>query len=216
MVKNNDKTARIIDILAETYPEASCELNFSSPYQLLVATILSAQCTDVKVNAVTKILFARYPSADEIIKLSQEELEEMIRPLGLFHNKAKSILNSSRILLEKYNGTVPSDMTSLLPLPGVGRKTANVILSNAFNIPALAVDTHVFRVANRLGLTNGKTPNQVESDLTSKISKDLWSKAHHLLIWHGRRICKAQKPLCISCPLQSLCPFAQNNTLHKT
>ncbi|ADY56264.1 endonuclease III; DNA-(apurinic or apyrimidinic site) lyase [Syntrophobotulus glycolicus DSM 8271] len=209
MDQPNARTAEIITILAQTYPKAGCELNFSNPYQLLIATILSAQCTDIKVNAVTKSLFADYPSAQEIIKLSQTELENIIRPLGLFHNKARNILSTSQILLDRYQGEVPSDMASLVSLPGVGRKTANVILSNAFNFPALAVDTHVFRVSRRLDLTRGKTPHQVELDLTAQIPRDLWSKTHHLLIWHGRRICKAQKPACPSCPLLDLCPSAQ-------
>lgn len=196
----------ILDILEATYPEAHCELNFTNPFELLIATILSAQATDKKVNQVTKRLFQSYKTPEDFLNLSQAQLEELIKELGLYHNKAKNILATCRILVDHYNGQVPSELETLIELPGVGRKTANVVLSNAFGIPALAVDTHVLRVSNRLGLAKGTNPESIEKQLTSRIPREKWSHAHHLLIWHGRRMCSARNPKCEDCPISSLCP----------
>ena len=197
----------ILDVLKKTYPDAKCALKFNSPYELLVFTILSAQCTDVRVNQVTNELFKEYNSPDKMVTLTEEELSEKIRSCGFYKNKSKNILNTSKYILKDYNGKVPSTMEELLKLPGVGRKTADVVLSNAFGIPAIAVDTHVFRVSNRLGIAKGKTPEQVEKELMKNIPKDMWSASHHYLIWHGRLICKSRKPKCEECPLSPYCEY---------
>ena len=177
-------------------------------FEILVAVILSAQCTDKRVNEVTKILFPLADTPEKILQLGQARLEEIIRPCGLYKSKAKHIIETSKILLENYGGKVPSDFDELLKLPGVGRKTANVILSVSFGTPALAVDTHVFRLANRLKLAEGKTPLEVELGLKEIIPRSKWSEAHHWLIWHGREICTARKPKCSICPLSKICPAA--------
>jgi endonuclease-3 len=205
----NPKTyTTILELLETTYPDAHCELNFSNPFELLIATILSAQATDKKVNQITERLFKKHKTPEDFLRLSQAEMEEAIKELGLYHNKAKNILAACRILVEKYNGKVPQEHTALTELPGVGRKTANVVLSNAFGIPALAVDTHVLRVSNRLGLATGTNPDSIEKQLMSLIPREKWSQAHHLLIWHGRRTCSARNPKCQDCTLESLCPSA--------
>ena len=200
----------VIDILLKTYPDAKAELNYSNPFELLIATILSAQTTDLQVNKVTASLFKDYKRPGDFLKLNQEELQEKIRKIGLYRNKSKNILATCKILIEKYNGEVPDTMEALMSLPGVGRKTANVVLSNAFHKPAIAVDTHVFRVSNRIGLANSGNVLDTEKDLMKSIDKSMWSKGHHLLIFHGRRICKARKPLCHECPLTSHCLFYNN------
>lgn len=205
----NQKTySTMLELLETTYPDAHCELNFSNPFELLIATILSAQATDKKVNQITERLFEKYKTPEDFLRLSQTEMEEAIKELGLYHNKAKNILAACRILVEKYEGKVPQEHAALTELPGVGRKTANVVLSNAFGIPALAVDTHVLRVSNRLGLTTGTNPDSIEKQLMSLIPREKWSQAHHLLIWHGRRTCAARNPKCQDCTLLSLCPSA--------
>lgn len=196
----------MVALLEETYRGTKPALHFSNPFELLIAVILSAQCTDVRVNVTTERLFAKAATPAAIAALSLTELEEEIRDCGLFHNKAKSILATCRKLCEEYAGEVPNDFTALLALPGVGRKTANVVLSIAFGQPAIAVDTHVFRVANRLQLAVGETPLEVEQGLQKVIPREQWSAAHHWLIWHGRKICKARRPLCAACPLQEICP----------
>lgn len=196
----------ILNILEQQYKGTTTALEYKNKFELLIATILSAQTTDMQVNKITKKLFAKYPTPQEIFNLTAEELAEEIKGCGLYCNKAKNILAAVRILLEKYNGEVPANREALMSLPGVGRKTANVMLANAFGIPALGVDTHVFRVANRLGLVNAKTPYDVEEQLVAQIPREKWGEAHHWLIWHGRRICRAQKPLCNECPLKELCP----------
>jgi len=193
--------------LKEKYPKAKCELNFNNTFQLLIATILSAQTTDKKVNEVTEDLFKKYKTPEDFLTLTQSELEEKIKKIGLYRNKAKNILDMCRILVEKFNGEVPNNMDDLISLPGVGRKTANVVLSNGFGIPAIAVDTHVFRVANRIGLANSDNVLETEKQLMSILPKYMWSLAHQLLIWHGRRICEARKPKCEICPLTSECYF---------
>lgn len=200
----------IIDLLAETYPRASCELLYRNPFELLIATILSAQATDKKVNQITPKLFKKYKSPEDFIKLSQQELENEIKQIGLYRTKSKNILETCRILVSAYNSNVPGDREALESLPGVGRKTANVVLSNAFNIPAIAVDTHVFRVSNRIGIASSNNVIETEQQLMEAISKSDWIKAHHLLIWHGRRICDAKKPKCDICPLILHCDYPKN------
>ena len=197
----------LINILNKTYPDAKCSLDFETPFELLVAVILSAQCTDVRVNIVTKELFKKYNTAEKMIQLDNKQLEEYIKTCGLYKSKAKNILLTSNILVNEFNGIVPNDKSILETFPGVGRKTANVVVSNAFGIPALAVDTHVFRVANRLGISKGKTPNEVEENLMKKIPKKYWIKVHHQLIWHGRRCCIARKPKCDICSLKPYCSY---------
>lgn len=197
----------ILKVLKETYPEAKCALNFGSPYELLVSTMLSAQCTDVRVNKVTSQLYKQYNTPEKMISLTEEELGEKIKSCGFFRNKSKNILATSRELVEKYDGEVPHTMEQLIELPGVGRKTADVVLSNAFGVPAIAVDTHVFRVSNRLGIAKGTTPHKVEMELMENIPQSMWSDSHHYLIWHGRRICKSRKPDCEHCPLAPYCEY---------
>ncbi|MCI7476852.1 MAG: endonuclease III [Selenomonadales bacterium] len=195
-----------IEILGEVYKDVKPALIFKNPFELLIAVILSAQCTDKRVNVTTARLFAKAPTPEAIIDMGIEALENEIRDCGLFHNKAKNIMATCRTLVEEFSGEVPSDYDTLLKLPGVGRKTANVVTSIAFNRPAIAVDTHVFRVANRLKLAVGDTPLQVEQGLMKAIPKDKWSAAHHWLIWHGRKLCRARNPLCGECPLNEICP----------
>lgn len=202
----------VLSLLQNMYPDAQCALNYRTPFQLLVATILSAQSTDKTVNRVTESLFVKYPTVESFLQMEQPDLENEIREIGLFRNKAKNILAMCRDLVTRFQGEVPGDMDALISLPGVGRKTANVVLSNAFNIPALAVDTHVFRVSNRIGLAAGNNVTDTEQQLISTIPKELWSSAHHWLIWHGRRVCDAKRPKCDLCALTQYCRyFKQKN-----
>lgn len=201
------KTKEILDILKETYPDAKCELNYETPFQLLVATILSAQTTDKKVNQVTESLFKDYPDLDSFLKLTNGELEGRIREIGLYRNKAKNLILMCNQLKNNFNGEVPKTMEGITSLAGAGRKTANVVLSNAFNVPSIAVDTHVFRVSNRLGLADSDNVLEVEKQLQKELPKKEWSLAHHLLIFHGRRCCIARKPKCEECPLAHLCKY---------
>ena len=193
-------------ILEETYRGAKPELHFRNPFELLIAVILSAQCTDKRVNITTARLFQKAATPAAIVALGLAGLEEEIKDCGLFRNKAKNIMATCRTLVEEFGGEVPSDYDTLLKLPGVGRKTANVVTSVAFGRPAIAVDTHVFRIANRLKLAVGETPLAVEKGLMKVIPREKWSAAHHWLIYHGRRICKANRPLCGECPLADVCP----------
>jgi len=204
---------QMLSILEENYRGTTTALQYSSPFELLIAVILSAQCTDKRVNIITARLFATHNTAEQIWGMGQEKLEESIRDCGLFHSKARNIMGTCEILCRKYDGQVPDSFAELITLPGVGRKTANVVLSQLFNIPAIAVDTHVFRVANRLGLAKGTTPLAVEEGLMKAIPKEKWSDAHHWLIWHGRNICKARKPACEICPLLQVCPSVGNSKL---
>ena len=209
-INNQESSAPLVfSTLLETFPDARCELEFHTPFELLIATILSAQCTDERVNIVSASLFAEANTPEGIIALGQIELENKIRSLGLFHNKAKSIFATCQVLIKEFSGQVPGSLDLLRKLPGVGRKTANVVISNAFGIPALAVDTHVFRVAHRLGLAQGKTPEKVEEELMQIFPRERWTLVHHLLIFHGRRICHARKPNCKECPLIGLCTEVQ-------
>ncbi|MFX0548255.1 endonuclease III [Hathewaya histolytica] len=197
----------VLKILEETYKGAKCGLDFDTPYQLLVSTILSAQCTDERVNKVCGELYKDYGTPDKIVSLSEEELGEKIKSCGFYKNKSKNILGATRIIINKYKGKIPETMEELIELPGVGRKTANVVLSNAFGVPAIAVDTHVFRLSNRIGIGKGEDVGKVEKELMKNIPKEKWSDSHHYLIWHGRKICKARKPNCGECPLVPHCDY---------
>lgn len=200
----------IINTVNELYKEPKCELNFSNNYELLVAVILSAQCTDKRVNQVTSELFKDFNTPQKMIKLSQDELEDKIRSCGFFHNKAKHILDMSKDLIEKYAGEVPSDKLKLKQLAGVGEKTANVVIAVGFNIPAIAVDTHVFRVSNRLGLASAKDVDKTQKQLEKVLPKELWIKFHYALVLHGRYVCKSQRPNCENCELKALCKYYKN------
>ena len=195
------RAAQVMQELEKLYPEARPELNFSNPFETLVATILSAQCTDKRVNMVTARLFPQYPDAFAMAKLEPEELEPMIRECGLYRNKAKNIVAACRALVEQYNGVVPDTREELMKLPGVGQKTAGVVLLAAFGDDQIPVDTHVFRVSRRIGLADANTPEKVEVQLRGILPREIWSYGHHLLIWHGRRVCAARKPACERCPL---------------
>lgn len=204
---NTKDKKKAIELLAEAYPDAKPALKFASPYQLLVAVVLSAQCTDERVNKVTAELFKEHGTPEKMAELSQEELEKYIYSCGFYHNKAAHILSATNDILTRYGGEVPGTLEELRTLAGVGRKTANVVYSVAFGGNAIAVDTHVFRVSNRLGLATGKTPEQVEKGLQKAIDENLWSKSHHYLIWHGRKVCHSQKPDCANCTLCGICDY---------
>lgn len=200
------KKTQILDRLESMYPEAKAELVFSNPYEMLVATILSAQCTDKQVNKVTPAVFAKYPDATAMAGAAVEDLYPMVKSCG-FRSKAGNIIAACKIIRDEHGGEVPHTREELTALPGVGRKTANVVLSNAFGIPAFAVDTHVFRVSNRLELCRADTVEETERQMTKLIPEEKWGMAHHWLIWHGRRVCRAQHPLCSECGLRDLCPW---------
>jgi len=201
------RAARIIAGLQRTYPDAHCELNYSSPLELLVATILSAQCTDKRVNIVTAELFKHYRSATDYAKAPPSDLEQAIKTTGFFRNKAKNIQACCRKLIEKHGGDVPRTMEELTDLDGVGRKTANVVLGNAFGINVgVVVDTHVARLSNRLGLTKRQDPEKIEQDLMKLVPREQWTLFSHWLIWHGRRRCTARNPDCAQCEIKKLCP----------
>jgi endonuclease III len=203
---NNTQIRYCLDQMGEMFPDAHCELNHSNPFELTIAVALSAQCTDVLVNKVTKELFKKYKTPEDYLKVTLEELQNDIRSIGLYRNKAKNIQSLCRMILEDYHGEIPFDRDELTKLPGVGRKTANVVVSVAFNIPAIAVDTHVERVSKRLGFCRWKdSVLEVEKTLMRKIPKDEWSVTHHRLIFFGRYHCKAQNPQCPSCPLLEIC-----------
>jgi endonuclease-3 len=201
----------IIRILEENYQEMGCALNYNSPFELLVATMLSAQTTDVTVNKATDILFKKYNKPEEFASLELGNLENYIRTCGFYKTKGLNIINTSKKIITDFEGEVPSTLEELITLPGVGRKTANVVLSNAFSIDAIAVDTHVFRVSNRLGLAEAKDVLETEKQLMENIPKEYWSRAHHYLIWHGRKICVARKPKCDICPISNLCKYRLEN-----
>ncbi|WP_455653149.1 endonuclease III [Phascolarctobacterium sp.] len=186
----------ILALLEETYKGTETALHYSTPFELLVAVIMSAQCTDERVNKITARIFPKYNTPEKMGALSQEQLEEEIRDCGLFRSKAKNLLATCKMLVEVYGSVIPDTIEELMKLPGVGKKTANVVASIVYKVPAIAVDTHVFRVSHRLGLAKGDDPLAVEQELQKAIPKNKWSDAHHWLIWHGRRICKARKPLC--------------------
>ena len=207
-MKISDKKIALAE-LARLYPDAKPALRYTTPYELLVAVILSAQCTDERVNIVTEKLFQKYSTPETMVTLSQKELEAYIFSCGFYHMKAEHILSASRDILDKFGGQVPDTVEKLMTLAGVGKKTANVVYSVAFGGDAIAVDTHVFRVSNRLGLAKGKDPLEVERGLCKAIPKEDWSKAHHWLIYHGRRVCHSQRPDCENCALKDICDYYQ-------
>ncbi|MGA9767393.1 MAG: endonuclease III [Blastocatellia bacterium] len=205
--QQQQRTRKIIAQLRKEYPDARCSLNYANPLELLVATILSAQCTDERVNIVTADLFRKYRTAQDYTKVDQSELEQDIRSTGFYRNKAKAIQGAAKIISEQYDGRVPDNMEKLLVLPGVARKTANVVLGNAFGISSgVVVDTHVGRLSGRLGLTTHEQPEKIERDLMELVPKKDWVDFSHLLIYHGRKVCKARTPLCAECVIEKLCP----------
>lgn len=208
---NKEETEYVINELEKTYPDAKAELDFTNPFELLIATVLSAQCTDVRVNKVTAELFKIVKKPEDIVAMPEKVLQEHIRTCGLFKSKAKNIKETCVRLVEEHGSEVPEDRDELVKLPGVGRKTANVVVSNAFGQPAIAVDTHVFRVSNRLGLAHSESVLETEKQLMKRLPKDRWSKTHHTLIFHGRRQCKARKPECESCPVKAVCLYNRYN-----
>ncbi|HZH93735.1 MAG TPA: endonuclease III [Tissierellaceae bacterium] len=201
---------QVLDILDELYPYARAELNFNNPFELLVATILSAQCTDVRVNKVTQDMFLELKEPMDYINLGEDALEGRIRSCGLSKTKSRNIIGACEKIVSQHQGRVPGSIEELMQLPGVGRKTANVVASNAFGIPAIAVDTHVFRVSNRIGLAASKNVEGTEKDLMKAIPRERWTKAHHQLIFHGRRVCKARNPLCEECQVSTVCLYYMN------
>ncbi len=205
-----ERAAELFDLLQDEYPDAHCELDFASPYQLALATILSAQTTDERVNMVTPELFRRYPAAEDLAAARQEDVEDIIRSTGFFRNKARNIIGFARGIVETHGGEVPRTMAELAGLPGVGRKTANVILGNAFGVDeGVVVDTHVKRLATLLAFTRENTPERIERDLMELYPRERWTLLSHLLIWHGRRVCDARKPRCEACTASHLCPSSR-------
>jgi endonuclease III len=199
------KVRKVSKLLFETYPEATCSLDYQEPFQLLIATILAAQCTDLRVNIVTKDLFKKYKTVEDFARANPEELEQDIKSTGFYRNKAKNIIGCCQKLMKEHNGKVPDNIESLVALPGVGRKTANVVLSNVYGIPGVIVDTHCIRLSNRIGLTDNEDPGKIENDLMEIIPKKDWSKFSNNLVYHGRAICDARKPKCEICPISEHC-----------
>ena len=207
------RVAAILAKLDEAYPDATCELRHENPFQLLISTILSAQCTDVRVNQVAETLYKKYPDAKAFAYATPSELEQEIRPTGFFRNKTKSAMGASKAILEKFGGQVPRTMEEILTLPGVARKTGNVVLGTAYGIASgVVVDTHVIRLSNRLDLTRNEDPKKIEQDLMRILPQEKWIQFSHQLIWHGRRVCHARKPKCIECNMESLC-YAKDKTV---
>lgn len=206
-----ERAGRILATLKKAYPDAHCELNYRTPFELLVATILSAQCTDVRVNQVTPELFRRFPGPEALARASRREVEELIHSTGFYHNKAKSLIGAAQAIVEQHGGAVPDSMEALRGLPGVGRKTANVVLGEAFASPqGIVVDTHVARLSRRLGLTRQSDPLKIERALMPLVPREDWALWSHLLIWHGRRRCRARRPDCAGCEIRALCPSARD------
>ena len=200
------RARQINRILAETYPDAHCELNFSSPFQLLIATVLSAQTTDKRVNMTTPALFATYPTPEDLAAANPDDLEEMLKPTGFFRAKTKAVIGLSAAIRDSFGGTVPGRLKDLDSLPGVGRKTANVVLGNAFGVPGITVDTHFQRLARRFGWTRHDDPDKIEQEVGALFAKSDWTLLSHHLIWHGRRVCHARRPACGACSAAALCP----------
>lgn len=211
------RARRMNRILAETYPDAHCELNFGTPFQLLVATVLSAQTTDMRVNMTTPELFAKYPTPEDLAAANPEDVEAILRPTGFFRAKTKSVMGLSAAIRDRFNGEVPARLEDLVTLPGVGRKTANVVLGNAFDVPGITVDTHFGRLARRFGWTTEDDPVKIEHEVGSLFPRKEWTMLSHRLIWHGRRVCHARRPACGACPLAHLCPrFGEGPTDEET
>lgn len=210
MLKKCD-VSNIIEILRKTYPDAKCSLDFSTPFELLVAVILSAQCTDERVNKTTPLIFQKYSTAKDFADIDLHVLEDLIRPCGFYKNKAKNIKATAKIILEKYNGEVPQTMDELIALPGVGRKTANVVMLEAFNNPqGIAVDTHCKRISNKMGFSDKSEPEKIEQDLLKVIPKKYYKDVNHLFMWHGRNTCTARNPNCSNCPVNQFCKMYKN------
>lgn len=205
-----EKNKAVLEYLKKLYPDATCELKFNSIFEMLVAVILSAQCTDARVNKVTPTLFEKYKTPQDFANAKQEDVEKLIYSCGFYHNKAKNIIACSKDIVEKYNGVVPNTLEELQTLAGVGRKTANVVYSLGFQGDAIAVDTHVFRVSNRIALAKGETPFEVEKQLMQNFDKSDWSKLHYMLVLFGRYVCKAKNPQCENCELKNCCDFYKN------
>lgn len=202
----------IIEALKKMYPDAKCSLDFSTPFQMLVSVVLSAQCTDERVNKTTPSIFSKYSTPQDFADMDIELLEELIHPCGFYKTKAKNLKRTAQILVEKYDGIVPNNMEDLMSLPGVGRKSANVIMLEAFDLPqGIAVDTHCKRIANRLGFSSQSDPAKIEQDLLKVIPKEYYKDVNHIFIWHGRNVCTSQKPKCDSCKLQQYCKFYKSN-----
>lgn len=212
-ILSHEEADKCLDVLEETYPDAKCELEHKSPFELLVATILSAQCTDVRVNKVTEEMFKKYNKPEDFANVDIKTLEGLVKECGLYRNKAKNIKASSNVILEEFNGKVPETIKDLMKLPGVGKKTANVVASTCFGVPAIAVDTHVFRVSNRIGFVSENNVEKTEKALGKKIDRDRWTKAHHLFIFHGRRCCTARSPKCQACPIKDFCRYYEETWL---
>ncbi len=198
---------KALDILEEMHPEAMCALDHGSDFDLLIAVVLSAQTTDVSVNKVTPALFEKYPTPQALATADQADVMEIIKTIGLYKNKSANIIKLAQKLVEDHGGEVPSDFDELVKLPGVGRKTANVVLAEAFGVPRIAVDTHVFRVANRIGITDGKDVTETEEQLMERLPQEMWIRAHHLIIFHGRKVCHARNPDCDNCGLKDICVY---------
>ena len=203
----SQRALEIVEALFAAHPDAHCALDYDDPFQLLCATILSAQCTDKMVNTVTPALFARFPSPEDLARADEAELHELIRSTGFYKNKSKSLVGMARAVMERHEGRIPDHLEDLVKLPGVGRKTANVILGNAFGVPGLVVDTHVGRIAARLGLTKESDAVKIERELMPLVPKESWTQFSHAMIFHGRRICDARKPKCDECTLRPMCPY---------
>ena len=209
-MKTKKEATKIIEILKEYYPDCTCSLDFTSPFEMMIAVMLSAQCTDERVNQTTPALFQKYNTPEALANIEQKELEEMIHPCGFYKNKAKNIKACSQKLLNDFNGIVPNDMELLQSLPGVGRKSANVIMLEAFQNPVgIAVDTHAKRISNKVGFSKEEDPLKIEQDLLKIVPKKYYFDMNHLLVWHGRKVCNARKPNCEICPIQDYCDFYQ-------
>lgn len=206
---NKERVKEIISIFNELYPDAQCSLNYKNPLQLLVATQLAAQCTDERVNIVAKTLFAKYKSVEDFANADLHELEQHIKPTGFYHNKARNIINCCKMILESFGGRIPENLDDMLKLPGVGRKTANLVLGDVFGIPGIVVDTHAKRLAKRIGLTEHEDPTKVEYDLMKIVPREYWILFCHQLVYHGRAICNARNPKCLDCKIKHLCQYGQ-------
>jgi len=206
---DKNRNEEILRILQEEYFDSKPALVFTSPFELLIATILSAQSTDVQVNKVTGVLFKEYNTAEKLMVADELEIQRIIKSCGFYKTKAKNIIGTAKMLFEKFDGVVPKTIEQIIQMPGAGRKTASVVISNAYDVPAIAVDTHVFRVSNRLGLASANNVYDTEMQLRENIPMENWKDAHHWILWHGRKYCKARKPLCDSCFLAHICPYVR-------
>lgn len=213
MAKNSN--SELLGLIKQEYPEAKCELNFENNYQLIVAVILSAQCTDKRVNQITPKLFAKYPTVESLAKADISQLQEIIMPCGFFNNKSKNLISMAQDVSTKFAGEIPNNKQQLVSLAGVGEKTANVVLATAFKVPAIAVDTHVFRVSNRLGLANATTVSKTQKQLETRVNKADWINLHHALVLHGRYVCKAINPQCEKCKFAQHCKFFVKKSKNK-